>query len=97
MSEIFDIYVDHTQDFLQIGGVEIFENNQILAKLQAIMENLIGLTTLYMGGKSVIIAIENTELFRFSKSEKDVNAKLLESMKLMLQIAKSLENNSENL
>ena len=59
------------------------------------MENLIGSTALYLKGNSLIIAVENKELFRFNKNEKDVNVKLLESMKLMMQIAKNLENNRE--
>lgn len=95
LSEIFDIYVPDGVEFLQNGGVEVVENTQILAKLQAVMENLIGSTALYLKGNSVIIAVENKELFRFNKNEKDVNAKLLESMKLMMQIAKNLENNRE--
>ena len=97
LSEIFDIYVEDGQYFLQMGGVEVFENNQILAKLQSIMENLIGETRMFLSKKSIIISVENKELFRFNSNDKDANAKLLESMKLMLQIAKSLENNRENL
>ena len=93
LSEVFDIYADEKS--LQIAPQII--NKEILSDLQKVMENLIGKTMLYVNQKSLIISVENSELFKFNTNSHDSNSKLLESMKLMAKIAQKIDDNNANL
>ena len=52
---------------------------------------------LFINQKTLIISVENSELFRFNANSQDANVKLLESMRLMSKIAQKIDNNNANL
>lgn len=93
LSEIFDIHANN--EALNIA--EKIIDKEILDDLRKIMEFLIGKTMLFINQKTLIISVENSELFRFNTNSQDTNAKLLESMRLMSKIAQKIDNNNANL
>ena len=54
--------------------------------MQTISINLFGKTELYLGKNSLVISVENSEIFKSAPSSQ--SAKLLESLNKMIEIAK---------
>ena len=80
LSASFDVYLNNP------AAAAFLQNKKILENMQAITVNLFGKTELYLGENSLVIGVENSEIFKSAPSSQ--SAKLLESLNKMIEIAK---------
>lgn len=80
LSASFDVYLNNP------AAATFLQNKKILENMQTISINLFGKTELFLGENSLVIGVENGEIFKSAPSSQ--SAKLLESLNKMIEIAK---------